>query len=275
MSALDAAQHRRAAREMHADRRELGRVKIVSLYPDLLGTYGDGGNVVVLAQRLAWRGHAAEVVEVVGHDTPPDDGDLYVLGGGEDAPQTEAARALQASGAVHRATERGAAVLGVCAGFQILGRRFPGGDGEPHDGLGLLDVETVLTDAPRAVGELLALPSPGLELPVLTGFENHAGRTRLGPRAKPLARVEVGEGNGWGIEGAIDGRIVGTYLHGPVLARNPALADMLLGWALGGDLAPLHEVDQEVEVMRAERMAAARRHELQPHRSWRDRLRGG
>ncbi len=250
-------------------------MRIVSLYPDLLGTYGDGGNVAVLAKRSEWRGHATEVVEVVGHDVAPDDGDLYVLGGGEDAPQVEAARALRESGSLRRAVERGAAVLGVCAGLQILGRSFPGSAGEAVEGLGLLDVTTVHTGAPRAVGEVLANPSSELGLPVLSGFENHAGRTRLGPLARPLAIVEVGEGNGWGLEGAVQDRVVGTYLHGPVLARNPELADLLLTWALGTELAPLPEADSEVATMRAERTAAARRRELQPSRSWRDRLRGG
>lgn len=248
-------------------------VRIVVLYPDLLGTYGDGGNAVVLAKRLAWRGHQAEVVEVLGGERAPDDGHVYLLGGGEDAPQTEAARALEADGSLHRAVGRGAVVFGVCAGMQILGHRFPGHDGTPVEGLGLLDVDTVRTDAPRAVGELVARAEPRWALPELTGFENHAGRTRRGPDAVALGTVEVGQGNGDGTEGAVSGRVVGTYLHGPALARNPGLADLLAGWAVDEVLAPLD--DHEVDALRHERLRAARAAELQPRRSWKDVLRRG
>jgi CobQ-like glutamine amidotransferase family enzyme len=248
-------------------------VRIVLLYPDLLGTYGDGGNAVVLAKRLAWRGHAAEVVEVPGGQVAPDDGHVYLLGGGEDAPQVEAARALDQAQTLHRAVERGAVVLGVCAGMQILGHTFPGSDGTPRPGLGLLDVETVRTDQPRAVGELVARADDRWGLAELTGFENHAGRTRLGSGATPLGAVEVGEGNGGGTEGAVSGRVVGTYLHGPALARNPGLADLLAGWAVGRELEPLD--DGEVDALRRQRLRAARAAELQPRRSWKDVLRRG
>lgn len=247
-------------------------VRIVSLFPDLLGTYGDGGNVVVLAKRLEWRGFDVEVVEVSAGQAAPDSGDLYVIGGGEDAPQTEAARSLADDRALHRAVDRGAVVLAVCAGMQILGHSFPDGTGATTAGLGLLDVETVRVDRPRAVGEVLVEPDPALGLPTLTGFENHGGRTRLGPTALPLGTVEVGEGNGWGDEGARNDRVVGTYLHGPVLARNPALADLLLGWIVG-ELEPLD--DRDVDELRRRRIRAAREHELQPRRSWKDVIRRG
>ena len=156
-------------------------------------------------------------------------------------------------------------VLGVCAGFQLLGRSFPDRTGRPVGGLGLLDVTTAKGTGPRAVGELAAVPlgsgpSPagpgGPRLPELTGFENHGGVTTLGTDAAPLARVTagVGNGDGSGTEGVWSGRIVGTYLHGPVLARNPALADLLLGWATGAVPEPLD--DTEETGLRTERLSA-------------------
>lgn len=247
-------------------------VCLVQLYPDLLGTYGDGGNATVLAKRLAWRDIPHELVTVESGAPIPEQGDLYLLGGGEDGPQVEAARELAEQGALHRAVERGAVVFAVCAGMQILGHQFPDAAGQPRPGLALLDVQTVRLQRPRAVGELLVQPDPCWGLPELTGFENHGGRTRLGPAARPLGRVEVGEGNGWGEEGAVSGRVVGTYLHGPALARNPALADLLLGW-VAGELAPLD--DREVEMLREQRIRAARQGELQPRRSWKDLIRRG
>jgi hypothetical protein len=151
----------------------------------------------------------------------------------------------------------GAVVLAVCAGYQVAGRSFPGAEGEPHEGLGLLPVTTAKVVLPRAVGEVVAEPDQSLGLPVLTGFENHGGRSTLAEGAQPLARVSTGVGNGDGTEGALDGRVVGTYLHGPVLARNPALADLLLSWALDGAvLAPLD--DGAAESLRAERLEAGR-----------------
>ena len=165
----------------------------------------------------------------------PPEADVYCLGGGEDGPQVRAARTLIDDGTLGDAGRRGAVVLAVCAGFQVVGRSFPGADGEPHEGVGLLEIETVKGAGPRAVGEVLVDPVGVPGLPVLTGFENHGGRTTLGPGVTPLGHVTagVGNGDGEGTEGAVSGRIVGTYLHGPVLARNPALADVLLSWAHG------------------------------------------
>jgi CobQ-like glutamine amidotransferase family enzyme len=234
-------------------------VRVALLYPELLGTYGDRGNARVLLQRLAWRGVPAELVEAPWGEPAPASCDIYVLGGGEDSPQASAAAALITEGALHRAVEGGAAVLAICAGFQILGHSFFGPDGAARPGLGLLDCTTARRASPRIVGEILVEPDPaawgaraGAEpsLPALSGYENHAGLTDLGPDATPLGRVEVGVGNGDGTEGAVGGRVVGTYLHGPVLARNPALADRLLSW-VAGDLEPLD--DAEVDDLREER----------------------
>jgi lipid II isoglutaminyl synthase (glutamine-hydrolysing) len=238
---------------------------VVVVYPDLLGTYGDGGNGVVLARRAAWRGIPVELVAAAS-DRPLPVADLYCLGGGEDGPQVRAAETLAADGGLARAVEAGAAVLAVCAGYQIVGQTFPDADGRRRDGLGLLDVATVKSTRRRAVGDVVAEPladgvarGPGGPLPTLSGFENHGGVTTVGPGAHPLARVTrgVGNGSGDGTEGAWAGRVVGTYLHGPVLARNPALADLLLAWALGRPLDALD--DDEERSLRAERLATARR----------------
>lgn len=228
---------------------------VVVVYPDLLGTYGDGGNGRVLAHRAQWRGIEAELAEAAS-GRPLPSGDIYCLGGGEDGPQMRAADCLRTDGTLARAAADGVPVLAVCAGYQIVGRTFPGADGRPLEGLGLLDVTTRKSPGRRAVGEILASPLVG-GLPTLTGFENHGGLTARGPGAGPLARVAVGTGNGDGTEGAIAGRIVGTYLHGPVLARNPALADLLLSWATGTSQVPLD--DAEEQALREERIAAVRR----------------
>ncbi|GAA4826038.1 type 1 glutamine amidotransferase [Actinomycetospora corticicola] len=214
---------------------------IVLLLPEVLGTYGDAGNAAVLAMRLRWRGLDADVHTVGWDDPVPAGGDVYVLGGGEDAAQMLAVERLRDSAGLRRALDRGAPTLAVCAGLQILGRAFTVADGTRVPGLGLLDVETVPGRGPRRIGDVTAdALLDGLDDP-LVGFENHGGITTLGPGATPLARVRGGaSGNGTGdrAEGAVGGSVVGTYLHGPVLARNPALADLLLTRALG-DLPPL------------------------------------
>jgi lipid II isoglutaminyl synthase (glutamine-hydrolysing) len=231
-------------------------LRVAVLFPDLLGTYGDGGNGLVLARRAQWRGVDAELLQAVS-DAPVPEADIYCLGGGEDGPQVRAARALADDGVLARRVAAGAVVLAVCAGFQVIGRTFPGADGTVHDGLGLLEMDTVKGESARAVGEVLADSTGVMDLPPLSGFENHGGCTTLAEGTIALGRVSVGVGNGGGdgTEGAVRGRIVGTYLHGPVLARNPALADVLLGWSLdNGSLAPLD--DDLSESLRDERLAA-------------------
>ncbi|TBT86515.1 glutamine amidotransferase [Propioniciclava sinopodophylli] len=238
-------------------------MKIVVVYQSLLGIYGDQGNSRVLAKRLEWRGIDAEVVFVEPGTPIPDDGAIYLLGGGEDAAQTAAVRELKADGGLFRALDLGAVLFAVCAGYQICGHSFTIGENdEVREGLGLLDVTTV-RGPERAVGEVLTRwkrPSGGEY--VLTGFENHGGYTTLGPDATPLARVEVGLGNnGDGTEGAVSasGRVIGTYPHGPVLARNPELADHLLELALGHELGPLERAREQHEGLRRERMVFVRR----------------
>jgi hypothetical protein len=235
-------------------------VTIALLFPDLLGTYGDGGNATILAQRLRWRGQPAEVTTIRSGDTVPASADLYVVGGGEDLPQVLAARQLIHPPNLRRAVEGGATVFAVCAGLQILGTSFDfaGPEGPKGEGLGLVDVSTGRSMSPRAVGELLVEPDPDLGLPLMTGYENHSGATVLGPGVRPAGRVRLGVGNGDDrhdkVDGFWSGHLLGTYLHGPALARNPALADLLLSWVVG-DLSPLDDTDSER--LRNERFRAA------------------
>ena len=234
-------------------------VAVALVYPDLLGTYGDGGNARILAERLRWRGIDARMVTVRLGDPLPRTCELYVLGGGEDRPQALAAAELNASGALAAAVDHGAAVLAVCAGLQVVGTRFLTADGL-CDGVGIVDVETVRGLAVRAVGELAVDPDPALGLPRLSGYENHAGATVLGRGVQRLGTVVSGVGNGDGDDGFVHGRVLGTYLHGPVLARNPEVADLLLRWVVG-DLPPLGRpgVDVEARGLRDERLAAVGR----------------
>ncbi|HLI37060.1 MAG TPA: glutamine amidotransferase [Streptosporangiaceae bacterium] len=244
---------------MNVDRDRSGRgpsaLRLVWIYPDLLSTYGDRGNLLVLERRARLRGIPAESVHVNSDEPVPAGGDIYLLGGGEDLPQVLAARRLRADGGLARAAGRGAVVFAVCAGYQLLGEEFGGADGEPTGGLGILDIRSGRGQR-RAVGEIAADADPALGLPPLTGFENHQGVTSIGPDAAPLARVSTGTGNGDGTEGAYAGRVLGTYLHGPALVRNPALADLLLGW-VAGPLRPLARPHEELVLrLRDERLAA-------------------
>ncbi|MFS8478970.1 MAG: glutamine amidotransferase [Micromonosporaceae bacterium] len=230
-------------------------LRVVWLYPDLLSTYGDRGNLLILAHRARRRGIAVETLEVRSDQAVPDSADIYLIGGGEDGPQALAAQRLIADGGLHRAVARRAVVFAVCAGYQLLGSSFFA-KGAKCGGLDLLDAHSDRGDS-RAVGELVGEIDPRLGLPPLTGFENHGGRTHLGPAAAPLARVRVGIGNDGVTEGAWQGNVLGTYAHGPALARNPAVADLLLRWATGLDTLPDID-DQWPDKLRAERLAAVR-----------------
>jgi CobQ-like glutamine amidotransferase family enzyme len=223
-------------------------VKIVLIYQSLLGIYGDRGNAMVLRQRLAWRGVEAELVAVEPGEQLPADGAVYLLGGGEDAAQISAVKYLRADGNLFSALDAGAVLFAVCAGYQITGNTFTVGDNdEVIEGLGLLDVET-RRGPERAVGEILTRwAKPDGSEYLITGFENHGGFSYLGDGAEALARVEIGVGNnGDGSEGAVQGRVIGTYPHGPVLARNPELADFLLELALDRQLDPLPSLPHQV-----------------------------
>ena len=234
------------------------QLKIVQLFPQLLGAYGDVGNLEVLAARAGRRGLAVELIQVGPGDQVPAGADLYLLAGGEDPGQEVVAGQLRESSGFTKAVGAGATVLAVCAGMQVLGHSFQLADGRDQAGVGLLDLVTKRRQT-RAIGELLTEPAVQWGLPYLTGFENHQGGSQLGPAAQPLAKVVSGIGNGADglagdrFEGVVQGSIFGTYLHGPVLARNPALADLLLAQATGLDLEPL-EVPW-VDQLRSERLA--------------------
>lgn len=227
-------------------------LQIVWVYPDLLSTYGDRGNMLILAHRARARGIAAQTMEVFANDPIPQ-GDIYLLGGGEDGPQALAAQRLLTDRGLHRAVQNRAVVFAVCAGYQLLGSSFFA-KGAKCAGLELLDLQSDRGET-RAVGELAGVVDPALGLPTLTGFENHGGRTHVGPGANPLAQVKVGIGNDSKTEGAWSGTVLGTYCHGPALSRNPALADLLLRWATGGER--LSDVDETwTAKLRGERLTA-------------------
>ena len=232
-------------------------VRVGLVLPDVMGTYGDGGNAVVLRRRLLLRGIPAEIVEITLAEPVPDSLDLYTLGGAEDYAQRLATRHLLRHPGLQRAAARGAPVLAICAAIQVLGHWYETSAGERVDGVGLLDV-TTSPQPERTIGEVVSTPLiEGLSEP-LTGFENHRGGTVLGPAAKPLAAVVRGAGNrlGDGVDGAVQGSVYATYLHGPCLARNPQLADLLLSQVVG-PLPPLEM--PEVDQLRRERLAAPRR----------------
>ncbi|MFG2410498.1 type 1 glutamine amidotransferase [Streptomyces goshikiensis] len=233
-------------------------LRLVWVYPDLLSTYGDQGNALVVERRARQRGLDVHRVDVRSDQPIPTSGDIYLIGGGEDRPQRLAAERLLRDGGLERAVSNGAIVFSVCAGYQILGKAFVNDIGQRQEGLGLLDVETVRGDGERCVGDVLADIDPRLGLPQLTGFENHQGITHLGPTARPFARTVMGRGNGTGdgTEGAYNDTVFGTYMHGPVMARNPLIADLLLKLAL--DVNALPPVDDRwYEALRAERIATA------------------
>jgi CobQ-like glutamine amidotransferase family enzyme len=230
---------------------------IVLLYPELLGTYGDRGNAQALSHRARVRGVDARVIEVSFGEPMPRSADIYLLGGSEDGEQALAMRALLAEADAADVLAAAPACFAVCAGFQLLSREFVGPSGRRQPGLGLLDVECDRLSGPRAVGEVVADVTAFPGIPTLTGYENHGGSASLGPGARPLGTLLNGTGNGDGLtEGAVQDNVVATYLHGPVLVRNPRLADLLLERVMG-DLSPVQ--DEVVPRLRQERIAAGRR----------------
>lgn len=273
------------------------KLSIGLVLPDVLGTYGDDGNAVVLQRRAMLRGIDAEIVPIKLREPVPDSLDIYTLGGGEDTAQILAAEHLIADGGLTRAAAVGTPILAICAGLQILGESFRA-SGRIVEGLGLLDATTAslrkrmigeitsdptqrLTAGPAAKGPARQSSSAGeaianqLTQP-LTGFANHMGATLLGPDATPLGKVTCGTGNtdDFGAEssndperqvraeGAVQGSVVATYMHGPALARNPELADALLAQAMGVTVATLPEMSgaaaaqltDEIRALRAERL---------------------
>jgi CobQ-like glutamine amidotransferase family enzyme len=224
---------------------------VVHLYPDLLRTYGDRGNVLALVKRAEWRGFRVRVAGVTRGEPIPERANLIFMGGGTDRVQEIIGVDLRARRpALEEAAARAAVIIGVCGGYQFLGARYVDVAGESIEGLGLLDIATV-AGPDRIIGNVRARASVDDRSFELFGFENHAGRTTLGPLARPLAAVPRGQGNNGEdeTEGAVQGTVVGTYLHGPVLPVNPAFADALLEWALGPTLRgePLIPLDDGLE----------------------------
>ena len=240
------------------------KIVVGHLFPDYLNIYADRGNMAVLARRASWRGFDLEVRGVsVGDELRPGEHDLLYVGGGQDREQALVADDLVAKrAAVLEAVAGGAAVLAVCGGYQLLGRSYRDFHGADLPGVGLFPLDTVAGDR-RMIGDVLleCELDPGRKR-TLAGFENHAGRTRLDPDAKPLGRVIAGFGNDGesGYEGCRIGRAIGTYLHGPLLPRNPWLADWLLAQALARrlgeapELAPLpDELESQAHAVSARR----------------------
>ncbi len=242
-------------------------LRVCALYPDLMNIYADRGNLLVLERRCSWRGIGFQL-SASGLGAPLDARahDLYYLGGGQDRDQRLCAADLveRKSEALHSAAARGAVVLGVCGGYQLLGHSYTLGE-EQIAGVGLLDVRTVRSEGPRLIGNVAieitladgfgpAAPRtdgarPGTSDGVLAGFENHGGRTQLGTGASPLGRVLKGHGNDGrsGLEGARRGSILGTYLHGPLLPKNVWFADWLIARALAIDRDELAPLDDRLE----------------------------
>ncbi len=242
-------------------------LRVGALYPDLLNIYADRGNLLLLERRCAWRGLGFELRGIgLGDALDPDAHDLLYIGGGQDRDQALCARDMAETkrDALHAAAERGAVIFAVCGGYQLLGHGYAMG-GEHLPGVGLVDLETVREDGPRLIGNVaIALEGSdpkGSDPFVLAGFENHGGRTRLGPGAQPLGRVLRGHGNdgtsGYeGVRGGPRGTVIGTYLHGPLLPKNAHFADWLTALALGVAPSALARRDDALE---SAAHAAARR----------------
>ena len=242
------------------------RIRVGHLYPDRLNIYADRGNIAVLAQRAAWRGFDLDVRAIgLGERVRPEEDDLLYIGGGQDREQALIAPDLAArSSELEEAVEGGCAILAVCGGYQLFGHFYRLLDGAELPGAGIFDLHTVAGER-RMIGDVLLECDLDGGSRTLAGFENHAGRTILGPSAEPLGRVVAGFGNDGesGFEGCRRGRAVGTYLHGPLLPRNPWFADWVLAQALAhrqGETPELEPLPDELEG-RAHEVAAKRARE--------------
>lgn len=238
-------------------------VRLCHLYPEQMNIYADRGNIAVLSKRLAWRGMRLDVTAASHGDAiDPSQFDLYYLGGGQDRDQEVVAADLVATkgDALRAAAADGAVQLYVCGGIQLAGHTYETVSGNRLAGVSVLDLETTAgTD--RLIGDLVIHAKLGGETQRVVGYENHAGRTHLGGDARPLGTVASGHGNNGsdGGEGAVAHRVVGTYLHGPLLPKNPWLTDKLLGWALEhhyGEIVELSVLDDRLELAAHERAVA-------------------
>jgi len=216
-----------------------------------MNIYADRGNLLLLERRCHWRGIEFTLRSSgLGEQLDPGAADLLYVGGGQDRDQKLCALDLASvkREAIHEAARRGATILAVCGGYQLLGHSYQLGE-ETLPGVGLVDLHTVRADGPRLIGNVAIEVElePG-QRRVLAGFENHGGRTQLGPGAQPLGRVLRGHGNNShdGFEGVRAGNVIGTYLHGPLLPKNAWFADWLIATALGRQ-EPLAALDDELE----------------------------
>jgi CobQ-like glutamine amidotransferase family enzyme len=220
-------------------------LRVCALYPELMNIYADRGNLAVLRARCEWRGLGFELTSVtIGQPLDPDAHDLLYVGGGQDRDQVAVAADMAGPkrAALHAAAGRGAVVLAVCGGYQLLGHSYQLGR-EELPGAGLVDLRTVREEGPRLIGNCAIEADLGDGPRVIAGFENHGGRTYLGPGERPLGRVLRGHGNNGsdGHEGVRRANVLGTYLHGPLLPKNVWLADRLVELALGVELEPLDD----------------------------------
>ena len=219
------------------------KLRVCSLYPELMNIYADRGNMQLLRARCEWRGIGFELAgATLGEGVDPDAHDLFYIGGGQDRDQALCAQDMVETKkeALHAAADRGAVVLAVCGGYQLLGHEYEM-EGERLPGVGLVDLRTVREPGPRLIGNCAIEADLGDGPRVITGFENHGGRTYLGSGEEPLGRVLKGFGNNGrdGVEGVRRGNVIGTYLHGPLLPKNAWLADRLIELALDTELEPL------------------------------------
>ena len=220
-------------------------LRVCALYPELMNIYADRGNIAVLRARCQWRGLGFELA-ASSLAEPLDGGrhDLFYIGGGQDRDQIAVAEDMQVTkrDALHEAADRGAVVLAVCGGYQLLGHSYQLGQRE-LPGVGLVDLTTVRGEGERLIGNCAIESDLGTGPRVIAGFENHGGRTHLGPEGQPLGRVLSGHGNNGrdGYEGVRRKNVIGTYLHGPLLPKNAWLADRLIELALDIELEPLDD----------------------------------
>jgi CobQ-like glutamine amidotransferase family enzyme len=220
-------------------------LRVCSLYPDLMNIYADRGNIAVLRARCEWRGIGFEASSSgLGESLDPDSADVFYIGGGQDRDQVAVAEDMAATKrtGLQAAQERDAVILAVCGGYQLLGASYQLGDLQ-LPGVELVDLRTVREPGPRLIGNCAIEADLGTGPQVIAGFENHGGRTYLGPGEQPLGRVIKGFGNNGkdGFEGVRRGNTIGTYLHGPLLPKNIWLADRLIELALGTRLEPLDD----------------------------------
>ena len=236
------------------------KLRVCSLYPELMNIYADRGNIQLLRARCEWRGIDFELAgATIGEAVDPDAHDFFYMGGGQDRDQALCAQDMVATkkDALHDAAGRGAVVLAVCGGYQLLGHEYEM-EGERLPGVGLVDLRTVREPGPRLIGNCAIEASLGTGPRVIAGFENHGGRTYLGADEQPLGRVLKGFGNNGrdGFEGVRRGNVIGTYLHGPLLPKNAWLADRLIELALDTRLEPLADDSLEEAAHQSARRAA-------------------